>query len=873
MRSPILCLLVLGFGPATALAISIAEVQYSSSPGPSGTWPSDRNGQIITTSGVVTATDYLGGRFFIQDPAGGPWSGVLVWDTSIQPDLGDLLQVTGTVFEYNGHTEISPVTGHSLLAVNQPLPAPMELQSVQVAEEEPWEGVLVSLQDLSVTSLQNGFGEWRVSDGSGSCEVDDVFFPLGQTGVTLQLGMGIAGITGVCDYQYNSHAINPRTPADIRFTGSGPALVASPADLVSGQQGTCWLGCGSLTAADQVDGYRITLHLPPALAALEALVTAGTLSAGRQPQLLDLGGGLYTIELAAGSVLSGSTPLLGLGLRGVAPGEGVLDLQAAVLGADTLQTLGDGALRVSPPAEAIGDTLTLIMKPLLNLPAIVIQGETFDAWAEAPAGTGGWSAALLRDGLRQELQIDSVAFDADQQWWHLVLRTPAGGWHGLADLELACDTVPADRSWNAVRLLPAQPGEYWIAQVTDTHLPTHAFYTEEGALQDSSSMQDLRAVFQDLAVINPALILHTGDLVNEGELEDFLQARCYTKAQRVLAEAPAPVYLVGGNHDLGGWDATPPPDGTSRRDWWRFFGWPRLADPPAGAPARTQDYSFRFGNLFLVGLEAYDNYDNYLPAVYGSTSFRAAQLDWLQQTLGQADPGQHTVLFYHYDFANQLDLPGLGVDLALWGHIHGDSGSLAGPPWSLSTDQCTDHGCSFRLIRVTANGLQPLATLHACGGDPLQVHWSGPNDGSRDSLAVQVVNGYPVAFPEAALSVRLSPGLGEIRATGATVTQVLDCPDYTLVELEYALPGLQTRGITVSGSPVVIEAPVLWLEVGGGMVRLGWQPIAGATGYRVEQRTPAGGWSDVSAQGSFTATGWQQPLETGVKVYRVIALD
>jgi hypothetical protein len=331
---------------------------------------------------------------------------------------------------------------------------------------------------------------------------------------------------------------------------------------------------------------------------------------------------------------------------------------------------------------------------------------------------------------------------------------------------------------------------------------------------------------------------------------------------------------VGGNHDLGGWDATPPSDGTSRRDWWRFFGWPRLANPPVGAPARTQDYRFSYGNLFLVGLEAWVNYDNYLPAIYGSTSFRAAQLGWLQQTLAEATPAQHKLLFYHMDFADQLNQAALGVDMSLWGHVHGDSGSLVGPPWSLSTDQCTDHSCAFRLIRVTPDGLQPRETLHACGSDPLQVLWSGPNDGSRDSLAAQVVNGYALAFPEASLTVRLAPGLGNITATGATISQVLPCPEYTLVELEYTLAAQQTRQITVSGSPAVLEAPVLWLETGGGVVNLHWEAVIGAASYRVERRDPMlGGWSDVSGSGEFTGTGWRQSLSAGVSVYRVIAVQ
>ena len=33
------------------------------------------------------------------------------------------------------------------------------------------------------------------------------------------------------------------------------------------------------------------------------------------------------------------------------------------------------------------------------------------------------------------------------------------------------------------------------------------------------------------------------------------------------SEFQIPVYLTAGNHDIGGWVATPPPAGTARRDW------------------------------------------------------------------------------------------------------------------------------------------------------------------------------------------------------------------------------------------------------------------------------------------------------------------
>ncbi|MCA9788100.1 MAG: hypothetical protein KC488_16230, partial [Candidatus Cloacimonetes bacterium] len=83
----------------------------------------------------------------------------------------------------------------------------------------------------------------------------------------------------------------------------------------------------------------------------------------------------------------------------------------------------------------------------------------------------------------------------------------------------------------------------------------------------------------------------------------------------------------------------------------------------------------------------------------------------------------------------------------------------------------------------------------------------------------------------------------------------------------------ESRQITVRGVPAALEAPVLWLEIGAGMVQLHWDPVAGASGYRVERRDPLlGTWMDVTGEGQFTAGGWQQSLVTGARVYRVVAL-
>ena len=71
-----------------------------------------------------------------------------------------------------------------------------------------------------------------------------------------------------------------------------------------------------------------------------------------------------------------------------------------------------------------------------------------------------------------------------------------------------------------------------------------------------------------------------------------------------------------------------------------------------------------------MGMESYINYDGFRWNTYGGESFIPTQLQWLNADLDAATQSRLRVMFYHFDFSNDLDLSALGVDMALWGHIH-----------------------------------------------------------------------------------------------------------------------------------------------------------------------------------------------------------
>ncbi|MFC1572919.1 hypothetical protein ACFL6M_04895, partial [Candidatus Eisenbacteria bacterium] len=76
----------------------IYDIQYTTDP--SGNSP--LNGQTITTSGIVTMVYFNG---FVIAEATGPWHAVNVRTLSYGPQVGDEIEVTGTVSESNNMTK------------------------------------------------------------------------------------------------------------------------------------------------------------------------------------------------------------------------------------------------------------------------------------------------------------------------------------------------------------------------------------------------------------------------------------------------------------------------------------------------------------------------------------------------------------------------------------------------------------------------------------------------------------------------------------------------------------------------------------------------------------------------------------------------
>ena len=193
-----------GIGDACEIAeVSIYDIQYTADPG----GDSPYLGQEVTTEGVVTAVFSSG--YFIEDPAGGPWTGLYVYDANV-PTLGELLRLTGLVDEYYNLTELKDLTGYEVLSTGNPLPDPVVVPTNDVNQEQ-YEGVLVRVENVTVTDPDLGNGEWSVSDGSGDVVIDDK----GSYTYVPAAGDTMASIVGPLDYTYGAFKIQPRDDNDI----------------------------------------------------------------------------------------------------------------------------------------------------------------------------------------------------------------------------------------------------------------------------------------------------------------------------------------------------------------------------------------------------------------------------------------------------------------------------------------------------------------------------------------------------------------------------------------------------------------------------------------------------------------------------------
>jgi uncharacterized repeat protein (TIGR01451 family) len=208
------------------LVMPIQEIQYV--PDPANDDASPYADQYVWVEGVATAGSdvFLSGtggqiRYFIEDPAGGPWSGLYVYKGSSLPAVqeGDWVLLYGYLSEYYGVTELDLTAAggiQQIISSGNPLPPPEVLATAAytptgAATAEAYESVLIEFQSAVVTSVDPANGEWTFDDGSGETRADDW-----SSLLTYEPAIGdlYGFIRGIGNF-YNEYKLVPRYDADV----------------------------------------------------------------------------------------------------------------------------------------------------------------------------------------------------------------------------------------------------------------------------------------------------------------------------------------------------------------------------------------------------------------------------------------------------------------------------------------------------------------------------------------------------------------------------------------------------------------------------------------------------------------------------------
>lgn len=404
--------------------------------------------QVDLEGVVVTAIDSYGSRtgsFWVQDPAGGPYSGVMIFttDTSAVADLqpGDVVNLRGgEVDEFALTGDGGDDSGRTLTEVGDPEGGSIEIEETGTmplpaaevvdpavlgaddAESEKWEGVLIQFNSVSVVSAPRGVSdsdptltEMRVT---GPYRVGSSLVALPET---LVLDTCLGSLTGVLDYFFD-YRLLPRSGDDI-VTGDTCAPPENTAEMCSNEDD------------DDSDGFTDCLDCSCILAEGTGCVGAATIPEVQDPAQQQLGarvtitGAIVTgissrdvwVQAPTGNTYAGldvfvgdAGPPAGLAIGDIVTVTGSVDeffdVTELTSGCGQPATITETGTGVAPAPQVVTDaamlTVAATAEPLEGMLVTLANVAVLSAKDDHGEFTVGTAAAPLT--------VDDVIFDAPE---------------------------------------------------------------------------------------------------------------------------------------------------------------------------------------------------------------------------------------------------------------------------------------------------------------------------------------------------------------------------------------------------------------------------------------------------------------------------
>ncbi|MDP2315154.1 MAG: hypothetical protein Q8P41_19800 [Pseudomonadota bacterium] len=167
--------------------------------------PVNFEGVVVTAPG---AEDEGSTTFFVQDAGGGAASGLAVYtpDAIVTPNVGDVYTLSGSVEQFFDFTQLrvtDTAVDMTLTGTGTPV---SESLSEPPTDWEPYEGMLLTLADVTVTSEEE-FGEVQTNY---VIAIDDLYYAHDAAN-----GDTFSTVTGVLYYSFSEWKLEPRDASDL----------------------------------------------------------------------------------------------------------------------------------------------------------------------------------------------------------------------------------------------------------------------------------------------------------------------------------------------------------------------------------------------------------------------------------------------------------------------------------------------------------------------------------------------------------------------------------------------------------------------------------------------------------------------------------
>jgi len=207
-----------GFFQVAVGTTSIVDIQSTLQ---AGTDASAFSGQIVNVEAIVTAApgqlqDGGFSNYAVGEAAGGPWSGIFVFEGSGANTFfrGDVVRISGLISEFSGITEILPQSGSAieLVSFGAPLPPVTTVGTDELNTTEEWESVIVKTTRAAVIDTVAGGAEWLLQDSAGT---DSLYVdPAPAVSIIAELDQEMS-VTGLLDTRFARNEVVPLSDGDI----------------------------------------------------------------------------------------------------------------------------------------------------------------------------------------------------------------------------------------------------------------------------------------------------------------------------------------------------------------------------------------------------------------------------------------------------------------------------------------------------------------------------------------------------------------------------------------------------------------------------------------------------------------------------------